>query len=244
MFKEAVELYGVRGLARELGVTPAYVSMIASGKRPLPSALAERVGQLVNAQGVNRSVNSRPIGVPKPDTRCGANDWTRTSDLALMNLLSSSSTRWNGLTQVEASGSASPSHDYATATSRLSQSSTPATMMPDSSFVVGGVCSFQHDTRQFILSRSQTWKDASSHVAVLAALPYPRRGKRSSRVIPTPGTRGSARPYLAGGSRRAYPAQAVLPHAAPPPRWRPTIRPPAAPPPAPAGLTYPAPPGL
>jgi len=38
-FKGAVKAYGVRGLASKLGITPAYVSMVAGGKRALTPAL-------------------------------------------------------------------------------------------------------------------------------------------------------------------------------------------------------------
>ena len=33
-FKDAVKAYGVRGLASKLGITPAYVSMVAGGREP------------------------------------------------------------------------------------------------------------------------------------------------------------------------------------------------------------------
>ena len=47
-FAGAVKTYGVRGLASRLGVTPAYVSMVANGKRPLTSELLTRFDCLVN----------------------------------------------------------------------------------------------------------------------------------------------------------------------------------------------------
>ena len=33
--EEAIKTHGIRGLARLMGITPAYLSMIASGKRAL-----------------------------------------------------------------------------------------------------------------------------------------------------------------------------------------------------------------
>ena len=54
-FNDAVKAYGVRGLASLLSVTPAYVSMIANGKRPLTPALLTRFSGLVNTHSVNSS---------------------------------------------------------------------------------------------------------------------------------------------------------------------------------------------
>ena len=54
MLNDAVKRYGVRGLARELGVTPAYVSLIANGKRRLTPAVQARLTDLVNGQSVNK----------------------------------------------------------------------------------------------------------------------------------------------------------------------------------------------
>ena len=47
-FEDAVRLYGIRGLASKLGVTPAYISMIASGKRPLTPEVLTRLETGVN----------------------------------------------------------------------------------------------------------------------------------------------------------------------------------------------------
>ena len=47
-FIDAVKVYGVRGLAPKLGITPAYVSMIASGKRPLPARLLTSVNKIAD----------------------------------------------------------------------------------------------------------------------------------------------------------------------------------------------------
>ena len=55
MFTEAIKQHGVRGLARELGVTPAYVSMIGKGKRPLTPAINLRLADLVNGRSVNKT---------------------------------------------------------------------------------------------------------------------------------------------------------------------------------------------
>ena len=48
MIETAVERFGVRGLARVLGVTPAYVSMLGAGKRPLTPKLRGQIAELVN----------------------------------------------------------------------------------------------------------------------------------------------------------------------------------------------------
>ena len=50
MIQEAVKAYGVRGLAEKLGVTPAYVSMLANGKRTVTEGVLTRLGSLVNNQ--------------------------------------------------------------------------------------------------------------------------------------------------------------------------------------------------
>ena len=64
-FKDAVKAYGVRGLASKLGITPAYVSMIANGKRALTPALLTQLSNLVN--GVNRSgVNNSYVSSNEP----------------------------------------------------------------------------------------------------------------------------------------------------------------------------------
>ena len=47
-FADAVKAYGVRGLASKLGVTPAYVSLIARGKRPLTPEVLTKLDGLVN----------------------------------------------------------------------------------------------------------------------------------------------------------------------------------------------------
>ena len=47
-FEEAVRTYGVRGLALRIGVTPAYVSMIASGRRELTPKVLTRLEEAVN----------------------------------------------------------------------------------------------------------------------------------------------------------------------------------------------------
>jgi plasmid maintenance system antidote protein VapI len=57
-FNEAVKAYGVRGLASQLGITPAYVSMVVNGKRPLTSALLTRLNGLVS------SVNGTNVNTP------------------------------------------------------------------------------------------------------------------------------------------------------------------------------------
>ncbi len=67
MIQEAIKTYGVRGLAKQLGVTPAYVSMLASGKRALTEGVLTKLQGLVNTL----------------DTKLGAGDGTRTRDSLL-----------------------------------------------------------------------------------------------------------------------------------------------------------------
>ena len=61
MIDTAVERFGVRGLARVLGVTPAYVSMMHAGKRPLTPKLRGQITELVNTLGP-LSVNNGDVG--------------------------------------------------------------------------------------------------------------------------------------------------------------------------------------
>ena len=55
--EQAVERYGVRGLARELGMSPAYVSMLARGQRALTEHVTEAVAELVNTPSVHKGVH-------------------------------------------------------------------------------------------------------------------------------------------------------------------------------------------
>ena len=56
MLRKAIDQLGVRGVARELGVSPAYVSMLARGKRAMTGGVQERLTALVNIH----SVHNRP----------------------------------------------------------------------------------------------------------------------------------------------------------------------------------------
>ena len=57
MLDQAIDRYGGRGTARALGVTPAYISMISTGKKPLTATIEGRLTELVNTPRVNSSVN-------------------------------------------------------------------------------------------------------------------------------------------------------------------------------------------
>ena len=77
----------LRQIAKELGITPAYLSYMVNGKRPWRPDLYDRYRRLVNT-----SINSQPrsvntdllTGVRHRLQKTGGNDWVRTSDLALM----------------------------------------------------------------------------------------------------------------------------------------------------------------
>ena len=53
MLAQAIKRHGVRGTARALGVTPAYISMISTGKKPLTATIEGRLTELVNTPSVN-----------------------------------------------------------------------------------------------------------------------------------------------------------------------------------------------
>ena len=74
MIDQAVAKYGVRGLARELGLSPAYVSMLASGLRAMTKGVAEVVGGFVNSQSVHNRAGGRARSARVPsfgDPRVG-----------------------------------------------------------------------------------------------------------------------------------------------------------------------------
>ena len=58
MLAQAIKRHGVRGTARALGVTPAYVSMISTGKKPLTATIEGRLTELVNTPSVNSALTS------------------------------------------------------------------------------------------------------------------------------------------------------------------------------------------
>jgi len=68
----------LRKVAKELGITPAYLSMMVNGKRPWRADLKRRYDELVNkmGEGVNNP-NERLAGV------IGAGDRIRTGDSLL-----------------------------------------------------------------------------------------------------------------------------------------------------------------
>ena len=76
----------LRQIAKELGISPAYLSYMVNGQRPWRSDLYERYCQFVNTSVNNQgpSVNKTPGNTASTDWRDGGNDWIRTSDLALM----------------------------------------------------------------------------------------------------------------------------------------------------------------
>ncbi len=79
-----VKEHGVRGAARGLGVTPAYVSLLVNEKRPLTAALEIRLKGLVNTVSVNNqdiAVNSlRAVRTPPTVVAAGAGNGIRTRD--------------------------------------------------------------------------------------------------------------------------------------------------------------------
>ena len=73
----------LRQIAKELGISPAYLSYMLNGKRPWRKDLYQRYMGVVNT-----FLNSDGDIVNTPPTdnggRNGGTDWVRTSDLALM----------------------------------------------------------------------------------------------------------------------------------------------------------------
>ena len=80
----AVDQFGVRGVARGLGVSPAYVSMLGRGKRSLTPQLDSALEGLVNTSSVNKPVNKPDSPYSSSASLRGGNDKIRTCDLALM----------------------------------------------------------------------------------------------------------------------------------------------------------------
>ena len=73
----------LRYIAKELEISPAYLSYMLSGKRPWRKDLHQRymgvVNTFVNSEG--QSVNKNHAG---EESGSGGTGWVRTSDLALM----------------------------------------------------------------------------------------------------------------------------------------------------------------
>ena len=69
----------LRQIAKELEISPAYLSYMLNGKRPWRKDLYQRYMGVVNsdAAGVNTSNEN-------PACKGSGTDWVRTSDLALM----------------------------------------------------------------------------------------------------------------------------------------------------------------
>ena len=73
----------LRQIAKELGISPAYLSYMLNGKRPWRKDLYQRYMGVVNTF-VNRDGDI--VNTPPADNggENGGTDWVRTSDLALM----------------------------------------------------------------------------------------------------------------------------------------------------------------
>ena len=76
----------LREIAKELDISPAYLSYMVNGKRPWRKDLYQRymgvVNTFVNREG--QSVNNDMAHSETLGRANGGNDWVRTSDLALM----------------------------------------------------------------------------------------------------------------------------------------------------------------
>ena len=69
----------LRQIAKELGISPAYLSYMLNGKRPWRKDLYRRYMGVVNSEeGSVNTLTANEIGGN------GGTDWVRTSDLALM----------------------------------------------------------------------------------------------------------------------------------------------------------------
>ena len=73
----------LRQIAKELGISPAYLSYMVNGKRPWRKDLYQRYMGVVNTfvnseEGSVNTLTANEIGGN------GGTDWVRTSDLALM----------------------------------------------------------------------------------------------------------------------------------------------------------------
>jgi hypothetical protein len=85
VIQQAVAKYGVRGLARELGLSPGYVSMLASGQRAMTREVGEVIEELVNSQSVHSTVPDGESNSPATASIAGGPDRTRTCDQSIMS---------------------------------------------------------------------------------------------------------------------------------------------------------------
>ena len=76
----------LRQIAKELGISPAYLSYMINGKRPWRKDLYQRYMGVVNTfvNSGSDSVNTFEEADPNSHLEIGGTDWDRTSDLALM----------------------------------------------------------------------------------------------------------------------------------------------------------------
>ena len=76
----------LRQIAKELEISPAYLSYMLNGKRPWRKDLYQRYLGVVNTfvNGGSDSVNTFEEIDPNSCLENGGTDWVRTSDLALM----------------------------------------------------------------------------------------------------------------------------------------------------------------
>ena len=76
----------LRQIAKELGISPAYLSYMLNGKRPWRKDLYQRYMGVVNTFVNSGSGSVDTLGETDPSSHLeiGGTDWVRTSDLALM----------------------------------------------------------------------------------------------------------------------------------------------------------------
>ncbi len=76
----------MRQIARELDISPAYLSYMVNGKRPWRKDLYQRYMGVVNSEqeNVNTPGGAAAAQTTNTRTKIGGTDWVRTSDLALM----------------------------------------------------------------------------------------------------------------------------------------------------------------
>ena len=76
----------LRQIAKELEISPAYLSYMLNGKRPWRKDLYQRYMGVVNAfvNSDNPGVNAIKEMGRNSQLEIGGTDWVRTSDLALM----------------------------------------------------------------------------------------------------------------------------------------------------------------
>ena len=76
----------LRKIAKELGISPAYLSYMLNGKRPWRKDLYQRYMGVVNTfvNSDNPGVNTFKETGRNSRLEIGGTDWVRTSDLALM----------------------------------------------------------------------------------------------------------------------------------------------------------------